>query len=92
MSTGASEARGNGAAEAARRAREASRKLAVLSEKLRNEALRLAAERLEENEGQIVAANADVMIVSLASGFILEVLDGSRKAAVLDHVGIAQHF
>src|SRR6202049_2814185 len=26
------------------------------------------------------------------SWFILEILDGSRKAAVLDHVGIAQHF
>lgn len=59
MSAGASEAKGNGAAEAARRARAASRKLAVLSEKQRNAALLLAAERLEEGEGQIVAANAE---------------------------------
>ena len=62
MSAGATEARGNGpanAAEAARRARAASRKLAVLSEKERNAALLLAAERLEESEGQIVAANAE---------------------------------
>lgn len=59
MSAGASEAKGNGAAGAARRAREASRKLAVLSEAQRNVALLLAAERLEENEGQIVAANVE---------------------------------
>jgi glutamate-5-semialdehyde dehydrogenase len=61
MSAGVPEARGNGpagAAEAARRARAVSRKLAVLPEKQRNAALLLAAERLEENEGQIVAANA----------------------------------
>jgi len=48
-----------GAAEAAKMARAASRKLAVLSEQQRNAALLLAAERLEENEGQIVAANAE---------------------------------
>ena len=62
MSTGATEAKGNGTAgavEAARRARAASRKLGVLSEKNRNEALLLAAARLEESEGQIVAANAE---------------------------------
>src|SRR5262245_8827304 len=62
MSAGASEAHGNGkagAAEAARRARRASRRLAVLSDQQRNDALLLAAERLEEGEGQIVAANAE---------------------------------
>jgi len=48
-----------GAAEAAKRARAASHKLAVLSEQQRNGTLLLAAERLEENEGQIVAANAE---------------------------------
>jgi glutamate-5-semialdehyde dehydrogenase len=56
------EARMNGtgaAAEAARRARIASRKLSVLSEQQRNAALLLAAERLEEGEGQVVAANAE---------------------------------
>src|SRR5262245_15631120 len=47
-----------GAAGAASTARAASRKLAVLSERQRNDALILAAQRLEENEGQIVAANA----------------------------------
>jgi glutamate-5-semialdehyde dehydrogenase len=64
MKAGATEAHGSGtagAAEAARRARRASRQLAVLSDKQRNEALRLAAERLEESEGQIVAANAEDM-------------------------------
>jgi glutamate-5-semialdehyde dehydrogenase len=62
MSAGVPEARGNGpagVAEAARRARAVSRKLAVLPEEQRNAALLLAAERLEENEGQIVAANAE---------------------------------
>ena len=48
-----------GAGEAARLGRAASRKLAMLSEEQRNQALELAAERLEENEGQIVAANAE---------------------------------
>lgn len=48
-----------GAASAARLARAASRQLASLSEEQRNHALQLAAERLEENEGQIVAANAE---------------------------------
>src|SRR6516164_3850414 len=46
-----------GAVEAARLARAASRKLALLPVEKRNHALRLAAQRLEENEGQIVAAN-----------------------------------
>jgi glutamate-5-semialdehyde dehydrogenase len=62
MSAGATEAHGNGkvgAAEAALRARRASRQLAVLSDQQRNDALLLAAERLEESEGQIVAANAE---------------------------------
>jgi gamma-glutamyl phosphate reductase len=62
MSAGATEAHGNGkvgAAEAARRARRASRQLAVLSDRQRDDALLLAAERLEESEGQIVAANAE---------------------------------
>jgi glutamate-5-semialdehyde dehydrogenase len=47
-----------GAAQAARMARAASRKLAMVSEEGRNRALELAAQRLDENEGQIVAANA----------------------------------
>jgi len=62
MSAGSTETRmgeAGGAAEAARGARAASRRLAVLSEQQRNAALLLAAERLEENEGQIVAANAE---------------------------------
>jgi glutamate-5-semialdehyde dehydrogenase len=62
MSGGSAETRMSetgGAAEAAKRARAASRKLAVLSEQQRNATLLLAAERLEENEGQIVAANAE---------------------------------
>lgn len=49
---------GRGAAEAAKAARAASRKLAMLSEEQRNGALLLAAERLQENEGQLSAANA----------------------------------
>lgn len=48
-----------GAVEAARLARAASRKLAVLSDQQRNAALQLAADRLEQSEGQIVAANAE---------------------------------
>jgi len=52
-------ARTPGAAGAARLARAASRKLASLSEEQRNQALQVAAECLEENEGQIVAANAE---------------------------------
>jgi glutamate-5-semialdehyde dehydrogenase len=62
MNAGSTETRMSetgGAAEAAKRTRAASRKLAVLSEQQRNAALQLAAERLEENEGQIVAANAE---------------------------------
>jgi glutamate-5-semialdehyde dehydrogenase len=62
MSAGPTEARGNGpvnAAEAARRARATSRQLALFSGEQRNAALLLAAERLEETEGQIVAANAE---------------------------------
>lgn len=61
MSMGAGEARNERipATEAARLARAASRKLAVLSEQQRNTALLLAAERLEESEGQILAANAE---------------------------------
>ena len=48
-------------AQAARQARVASRKLAVLSEEARNTALETAAKRLEENSMRIVAANeADV--------------------------------
>jgi glutamate-5-semialdehyde dehydrogenase len=58
-STGARTNAATGAAEAAKLARAAARKLAVLSERQRNDALQLAAARLEENEGQIVAANAE---------------------------------
>jgi glutamate-5-semialdehyde dehydrogenase len=47
------------AAAAARAARIASRKLAVLTGDQRNHALQLAADRLEENEMQIVAANSE---------------------------------
>src|SRR5579859_1636294 len=48
-----------GAAEAAKLARAASRKLAVLSEDVRNAALERAALRLEENAARILAANAE---------------------------------
>src|ERR1041385_6464169 len=58
-STGARTNAATGAAEAAKLARAAARKLAVLSERQRNDALLLAAARLEENEGQIVAAHAE---------------------------------
>jgi glutamate-5-semialdehyde dehydrogenase len=47
------------AAEAAKLARAASRKLAVLSEGTRNAALERAALRLEENAARILAANAE---------------------------------
>ena len=47
------------AAEAAKAARAASRKLAVLSLERRNDALLLAAQRLEENQGRLLAANAE---------------------------------
>jgi glutamate-5-semialdehyde dehydrogenase len=47
------------APDAARLARTASRKLAVLSEEKRNGILQAAANRLEENAGEIVAANAE---------------------------------
>jgi glutamate-5-semialdehyde dehydrogenase len=47
------------AADAARLARAASRKLAVLREEMRNAVLQNAANRLEENAGEIVAANAE---------------------------------
>jgi glutamate-5-semialdehyde dehydrogenase len=62
MNAGSAEVPGTGPAtapEAARLARVASRKLAAVSEQQRNSALLLAAERLEEGEGQIVAANAE---------------------------------
>jgi glutamate-5-semialdehyde dehydrogenase len=62
MSAPASEPRRTGtgsAAEAAKAARAASHKLAVLSEQQRNRALLLAAERFEENEGRLLAANAE---------------------------------
>ncbi len=49
---------GAGPAEAARRARTASRKLAVLSEEVRDNALLTAAAGLEENAARILAANA----------------------------------
>jgi len=47
------------AAEAAKLARAASRKLAVLSEATRNAALERAAARMEENAARILAANAE---------------------------------
>ena len=47
------------AADAARRARTASRKLAIVSEETRNRALQAAAERLEANSAKILAANAE---------------------------------
>ena len=62
MNAGSAETRMSetgGAAGAAKGARAVSRKLAVLSEQPRNAALLHAAERLEESEGQIVAANAE---------------------------------
>src|SRR5580765_3915733 len=59
MSGATTEKRVLGAAEAARRARLASRKLAVLSVAARNAALETAAARIEENRERILAANAD---------------------------------
>src|ERR1700752_5024827 len=59
MSSLSAQTQAPGAALAARLARAASRKLASLSGPQRHQALELAAERLEENEGQIVAANAE---------------------------------
>ena len=50
---------GSSAAETAKLARTASRKLAVLSEAARNAALERAATRLEENVARILAANAE---------------------------------
>jgi len=47
------------AADAAKLARTASRKLAVLSEEKRNGALQAAAKRLEANSAKILAANAE---------------------------------
>jgi len=47
------------AADAAKLARTASRKLAILSEEERNRALQAAAERLEANSAKILAANAE---------------------------------
>src|SRR6266481_5556477 len=47
------------AADAAKLARSASRKLAVLSEEKRNGALQAAAKRLETNSAKILAANAE---------------------------------
>jgi glutamate-5-semialdehyde dehydrogenase len=47
------------AAEAAKLARSASRKLAVLSEETRNRVLQTAAKRLEENPAKILASNAE---------------------------------
>jgi glutamate-5-semialdehyde dehydrogenase len=59
MSGATTEKRVLGAAEAARRARLASRKLAVLSVAARNAALETAAARMEEHRERILAANAD---------------------------------
>lgn len=60
MSTGAQTgAPALNAKDAAKRARATSRKLAVLSEEIRNSALRIAATRLEENPARILAANAE---------------------------------
>ena len=59
MTSPLAQAQLSGAAASARLARAASRQLAALSAQQRNQALQLAAERLEENEGQIVAANAE---------------------------------
>src|SRR5258708_13496670 len=47
------------ARQAAKLARTASRKLAVLSEETRNTVLQNAAERLEENTARILAANQE---------------------------------
>ena len=74
-----------GARGAARLARAASRKLASLSEQQRNQALQLAAERIEENEGQIVAANAeDVHAAELLVG------GGKMSAAMLARLRVTE--
>jgi glutamate-5-semialdehyde dehydrogenase len=74
-----------GAASAARLARAASRRLASLSEQQRNQALELAAERLQENEGQIVAANAeDVHAAERLVG------EGKMSAAMLARLRVTE--
>lgn len=87
MSMGAGEARNDRvtAAEAARQARVASRKLAVLSESERNAALLLAAARLEENEGQILAANAED--VRAAEGLVRQ---GKMPQAMLARLRVTE--
>ena len=74
-----------GAASAASLARAASRQLASLSEEQRNQALQLAAERLEENEGQIVAANAED--VHSAERLLRE---GKMSAAMLARLRVSE--
>ncbi|HKF25947.1 MAG TPA: glutamate-5-semialdehyde dehydrogenase [Candidatus Acidoferrum sp.] len=88
MSAGETVAHGNdrvGAAEAARRARRASRMLAVLSNKQRNDALLLAADRLEESEGQIVAANAEDLRAAE-----LPMRAGSMSQAMLSRLRVSE--
>jgi glutamate-5-semialdehyde dehydrogenase len=74
-----------GAAEAARLARVVSRRLAVLSEEQRHHALNLAADQLEENEMQIVAANAEDVH---AAG--PRVRDGSFSTAMLARLRVTE--
>ena len=85
MSSLPAPAQSPGAAGAARLARAASRKLACLSGQQRNQALQLAAERLEENEGQIVAANAEDVH---AAGHLVR--EGKMSAATLARLRVTE--
>ena len=85
MSSLSAQTQAPGAANAARLARAASPKLASLSEQQRNRALEFAAERLEENEGQIVAANAED--VHAAERLVRE---GTLSAAMLARLRVTE--
>lgn len=73
------------AAEAAKLARAASRKLAVLSEEKRNSALQAAAKRLETNAAKILAANEEDVRVAEEL-----VRAGKMSAAVLARLRVTE--
>jgi glutamate-5-semialdehyde dehydrogenase len=73
------------AAEAAKLARAASRKLAVLSEASRNAALERAAARIEENAARILAANAEDVRAAEEPAH-----EGKRSAAMLARLRIGE--
>jgi glutamate-5-semialdehyde dehydrogenase len=72
-------------AEYAKLARETSRKLATLSDESRNAALKNAARLLEENEGQIVAANQEDVREAEA-----QVRAGSMSEALLARLRVSE--